>query len=716
MNFANITLFITKFEFHEEGCFQLSFPLKQVTEVADKSTSPKFKSNKFTVCSQIIDGKAHFQYTLKDHHSGREVSKTISLDVDHDATFTHEFNRSKNDNFDGSITFEYQSVKISTTDLVKSVPDIGYLLSINAGYINLLVERPFDIKIQVLTYQQHSLSTLLLSNAHNYSLLQLKESDITHGIVLRIHDTVHNDDFINVIHGGESSVCYFAMQTGETLVFTIQLIQCKMDTEPSLFSMFHTSVMREAAMSLSPDGHKPSIHLTPRRKSVLLASPNNFNPGSMLSSSSSNTPANARESVLAGNLKQILHLIDSSHTLKPESILKNIHPIYSQNLKSPNRTSFHKKFSYSTLEASGGVYIFSTSKSEIIENEQAKIKKKTRRKEVQNLNIGLLPVPKTYLTNPYRVNANLIHMEFTDANHQLAPLQTGDASSQESNGSPHKQSHDSGYSAKVVYTGVLSESSREIFADSGIISCTLEGTLYSSNFLEQKDKIAAGTTSETMQCMTFKVYVSLIPEGSHEIESSHATDEEDDDVEEEETVDNLVEKNLKQMQDDQNAAADKENSKDVELMKMNGEIFNVVDEASASIEELPGSSMLAVPLEKQLISLPSNHPTPEKGSETPKFNIDEKFPKVSSLQLITSKSSQELQSVSECIQFGENMNLDEILEQNALKLPKKNANSKPNNAAAFAEVIKNELLEKTKLIEKLMDEVRERHNVSLVHA
>lgn len=141
-----------------------------------------------------------------------------------------------------------------------------------------------------------------------------------------------------------------------------------------------------------------------------------------------------------------------------------------------------------------GVYVLSSSKSDVLDGGPATgttaKKNRSKRKELHTVHLGILSGSLAHLRGSAAASLSL-RMHLLDVSF----------SSEE---------------VSVRYSGVLSESSRELFAESSLLSLTLEGQLYlpTSSVVALLKGTAAGVPAQAQaqgeSCMSCKVYMSLL--------------------------------------------------------------------------------------------------------------------------------------------------------------------------------------------------------------
>ncbi len=253
----------------------------------------------------------------------------------------------------------------------------------------------------------------------------------------------------------------------------------------------------------------------------------------------------------------------------------------------------------------------------------------------------------------------------------------------------------------LAFSGLLEETSRELFNETGLTSVVLEGKLFKHVLTPQpvSDSSASSAAASHRQtvtvgeetCMAVKVYLSLIP-------SSPA-------------IEQQLQSPAKAAAADKGASPQKlfggasgsvkisETDIDVidhEILDFHGhkggaervdeaQQFNVVTEESAQPNELPGSSVLSVPLQVE----PQQVTAPPAYGELPPAPAE-------------SESS-----------FGENLDPKQILRQKIAQSGDSARSHELVTNNSFAEIVRAELVEKQKLVERLMEDVRVRTEVSL---
>ena len=112
-----------------------------------------------------------------------------------------------------------------------------------------------------------------------------------------------------------------------------------------------------------------------------------------------------------------------------------------------------------------GAFVVCNSKSEMLTSEMGK---KTHKKQSLAINLGLLHISTSSLTGPVRIRAKLVDLVFS-----AATQSAGEGQGEDREGvAKHSQK------AVIAYIGLLEEVSRELFNDTGLTACTLEGKLF----------------------------------------------------------------------------------------------------------------------------------------------------------------------------------------------------------------------------------------------
>ena len=271
-------------------------------------------------------------------------------------------------------------------------------------------------------------------------------------------------------------------------------------------------------------------------------------------------------------------------------------------------------------------------------------------KKLQHVNNGIFSIPTSMSEDAIQLQCSLV-----DVNCEIIPLEdSSDGQIASSNGSVNRCS--------VYATGVLTEVYREITEDSGVIACVIEGEMTIKSELQQ----AKSASLDAESGLFLRVILSIAPSDYHAPKS-----EEDADGDPSAAAAEAHDENHEEEGD---AASRKEKEEQREKMKKKAD-GSIGKEKPNSRGEMPGQSILEDPgLHGQLIR-PADKTA---GFEYEQYDENDDF-------------------------FG-SPGFGNILSPKAM-LGRKRANGA---GTALAHMIKSELIEKQRLIERLMNEASAR--------
>ena len=339
---------------------------------------------------------------------------------------------------------------------------------------------------------------------------------------------------------GSPIVVPIAQTVGDPIVLTVQLVM----GNSMVTSMFHSSAMRDAEVVVDPTSNERKVSLSPRRTTswdMSAAAAGLIGTGKAIPSSKKTliyiedtvicpTPA-YNHSIIAG-VRQAALLNDQGEPLPASSaMIINEHEVLLTG-RVPAEGPM------------GGAYIVCNSKSELLENEK---RKKSHKRQLHGINLGLLRVAPEAVTKPLRIRASLVDLQFERVEEKVED--TSGASTD--NGDDAGAGVGDGSLAKVVkfkqkailaFQGMIEETSRELFNETGLMACTLEGKLFKPNQaggLNQASAIVAAAAAAVAavegdgapaaqvpdageSCVAVKLYCSLVPSTKIETEEEDA--------------------------------------------------------------------------------------------------------------------------------------------------------------------------------------------------
>jgi hypothetical protein len=335
---------------------------------------------------------------------------------------------------------------------------------------------------------------------------------------------------------------------------------------------------------------------------------------------------------------------------------------------------------------------------------------KKNKKHLHVINLGLVSVHVSSLQNPVKLRAELLdyllepHIPgLSSATSSPVKQQTPKNFSSDSNDNPEIVAPPPNANESVVpigtprsvvlarptlaFAGLLEETSRELFNETGFVAVVLEGKLFrQAHVLAQGATLSGSGTSPRASseesCMAVKVYLSLVPSSpvvEQALDNKHVKGDSLQTLSE-----SVSEKDIFAIDSEILDFGGYARNKGGRLEAVSEtEPFNVVTADSAMPDELVGSSVLSAPL------LAETQAPPQTGSS-----------QYGSLEKATSSA-----------QFGEQLDPKHILHLQQLELEDQQRSRMIASNNAFAEIVRGELVEKQKLVERLMQEVKVRTEV-----
>lgn len=588
MNQIQILLDIDEVYFDQSGSYQLTFQHQYCTEViSELKTAPKFEKNHFEIVTCTEGPEAFFLHVLvEDHQNGKaQIKAKTALQISPSSNFQQK-EIVFTDSLTGFILIKYKTVNATSGRIIRSLHEKDYVLNVTVGFLNSLLENPFKLRATVLSQSLYHLSSLQLSNTHFHSVTKISRRFGQEGLVVRIQQLEVEQSFVFVTNVTSSapSIVYITLASGDVLTVTLKF--CDIDHN-HLVGMVHSSVMREGTISTVPNENKPRLTLSPRRKSTIT------------------TPRSSmRNSKIPGTMKQILYLEDenlSEHTSFDEitSRLGAKLSVGHLNLTSAAHPSPGPP-SLQNIDQADGTFMFSTSRSDVLEEETGHKAKHMKRRDLQNIVLGLVKMKRSYLTNPLRLRATLSDVIFIEQTDEV----TGKLSQKPV--------------AEVRFCGHLEETSREIFNESGLVTCALEGRLHIKDSKLDDNTIQDHIYDNiTEKIMVFKLILSIVNYDAEETDladtTSSPTREESPRDLASSSIDSILAKAVSEHQE-----------KVQKLQEQQEEKYNVINEENKQPDELVGESEMNIPMIKQkLTPIPSAPPSKTASKESLQMNKSE---------------------------------------------------------------------------------------------
>jgi len=724
---------VVKAEFADSKQYKLKFQHSETTDLCKESTNlPVFQTKHFQ--SSIKESKSsevpNFSVTVISVSDGKEtrvdeVPVHLPSNFARDAVpFVVTFSKSNGSSLDGEVHIKYKFVKASLIQSLKS--DQIYCVSIQAAHLNTLVETPFELKLTPKFLNSDEVyETVAINNKKPSEFINLSEcmERVTEGVELIITDTVTGNMYRVNVTPQSPMVVTIPMKFGDPLVLTLQCVSHHEVKAKRVTGTVHTSFMREASISQTPGSTARKISLSPRRTTSFdqsaaavgllgtgQAIPSTKKTLLFLEDSTLSAKSTPNGAIIGGI--QSAEQVNSLGEVISSRPVENHHEAYLAEL---SEQFLGKEGRGRYVGPSAGAYIVCNSKSEMLTSD---LGKKTHKKQVLTINLGLMQIAQSGLTGPVRIRAKVVDIVFNtiaDAEEPAAHAGPDDPDNPESTsgmapssgsgkgpapaGEEKKTRHQQ--RALIAYIGMLEESSRELFNETGLIACTLEGKLFKPTAIQQSSS-AVSAAASTMEgvgnegeeaCIAVKLYVSLVPSKSDAVVSEHVSDSESDQesgqVSDGEHTDSATDlKKLRKQQKNLNKQGsvldydriDQEISQSFPTDKE----FNVVTKETALPDELVGSSVLSLP-----------------GSRTSVVDLLAKVPR---LDLWGDQDAKAKRPVGA---FGEGLDGVQVVRAGAKKRQQAEQET-ANTGAAFAKLVSAELEKKQQLIETLLEDVKVR--------
>jgi hypothetical protein len=744
-----VTLDVGDFNTDEDGAYQLHFQSQYATEIAEVDSKPKFSKSHFEILTPAeMDGTIFLHIIAHRHENETVAQQKVSIQLNPSLNTISKV-VSMAGKITGTLTIKYKTSPAIVSQIVRSSDDADYLLHVTVGYLNCLLETPFNLLLSVSSPKSmdQPLTSFHLSNTQYYAVSKVTHNFGQERIQVKIKETGEEETHsfsTSLTPTGADSIIYITLSAGDILTVILKYSQVD---HSQMYGMIHSSVMREGSI-ISGEDRSTRLSLTPRRKSTMISPRDSM----------------TRTSKIPGTSKQVLFLEDESDSSRVAASTEDI-------LKKAGLKTTSAVEALDTAYAEGA-FVFSTSRSEILEVEDSTHRRKTKhlkRREMQNIALGILKVKKNFLSNPLKLKASLLNVTFpADEN------------------TPDQRQP----SPELKFSGEVSEVSREIFAESGLITCALEGKLHIPDSRLVGDQLIEVGGSFSEKIMVFKVIVSIITYDHEDFSRAHIahaprTDSLFDDGHHDSHSDVSEIKHeiipAKEVElpalTEETEETELQNETELNLPLMKQKLTPVPSEkgegskkssqqnSRAALEEVPGDATETEKLKsnksshKSLLSNKSKDPLKEEEKEELKEE-EEKQPLVetgressrkslhsdsskksvksnqpptadekddelelptteNSLKLISEedllravRSKGELQGISEAFKFGDNLTVEDIINRRFPHRPNtQEFEQNKKNISVFAEILKEELLEKQKLIDELIKENKQKYQV-----
>jgi hypothetical protein len=393
-----------------------------------------------------------------------------------------------------------------------------YCVCIQAAHLNTLVETPFHLTVTASCINEITPlgNAVQLNNKANNTFINVSEHLEKlgeHGIQLNVTDIDTEKHFRFTVEPMAPLVVSIPMKVGDPLVLTIQCIHPQNPLKKTVSGVVHTSFMREASIVQTPGTTARKISLSPRRTTSFdqsaaavgllgtgQAIPSTKKTLLFLEDSQLNMKATPNASIIGG-IQSAQEVTADGTVVNPRPI-QNFHESFLTDISMRVRGEEDKD---RHVGPHSGAYVVCNSKSEMLVSE---LGKKTHKKQSLLINLGTLQISQSTLSGPVRIRAKLVDLNFSHAGSGLDAL--GNVSSA---GVQHEQK------AVIAYIGLLEEVSRELFNETGLTACTLEGKLFKPTSLHGTASTAAAAleggghhdVEGEESCVAVKLYVSLVP-------------------------------------------------------------------------------------------------------------------------------------------------------------------------------------------------------------
>jgi hypothetical protein len=392
-----------------------------------------------------------------------------------------------------------------------------YCVCIQGAHLNTLVETPFHLTVTASCLNEVTPigDAVQLNNKTNNVFINVSEHAEKlgeHGVQLNVTDNDTGKRFRFSVEPMAPLVVSIPMKIGDPLVLTIQCIHPQNPHKKTVSGVVHTSFMREASIVQTPGTTARKISLSPRRTTSFdqsaaavgllgtgQAIPSTKKTLLFLEDSQLNMKATPNSSIIGGI--QCAQEVTADGTVLNPRPIQNFHESFLTDISARVRGEGDKE---RHVGPHSGAYVVCNSKSEMLVSE---LGKKTHKKQSLLINLGTLQIAQSTLSGPVRIRAKLVDLNFSHSGSGLDAL--GNVSSTDVQ---HEQK------AVIAYIGLLEEVSRELFNETGLTACTLEGKLFKPTSLHGSASTAATALEGTHHdaegeesCVAVKLYVSLVP-------------------------------------------------------------------------------------------------------------------------------------------------------------------------------------------------------------
>jgi hypothetical protein len=553
MNQVQVSLSLEEVYFDVPGKYQVTFQHQYSTEIAEIKNT-KFENKQFDIITSTeADDTIILHALIEDYQSGKPVIKAKTAVQIHQTSYVVEKEIVFTEGITGFLLVKLSTLSATSGQIIRTLHDKDYVLNVVVGYLNSLVETVYTLRVTVLTESLQHLGSFQLNNNFYHSVSKIAKKYGSDGLRIRIEELRDTADagsakealpsllYTVSLSNGSPSVIYITLASGDILTVSLKLSDVE---HHHLVGIIHSSVMREGSINADPQHlSTPRMSLTPRRKSTMIGNTGiNISPRASFLRSGTKLP---------GSLKQILFLEDESISKKPTSVEEILHKLGKKLEEEGNEDNT------SVSKENNNTFILSTSKTDVMEELEGddhsegrgsargspgghhshRSTKHMKRKDMQNIVLGVFKLDRSFFTNPLKLRATLIDVTFEEKKEKEKESDGDD--DEENQLKPHPI---------VKFSGYLGEVSREVFAESGLTTCALEGKLNIPNSkLSGVNIVPISELAEgyTERIMVFKVILSLISfEGFDEpivpipaVEVSKIEEgKEEDEVEEKEEV------------------------------------------------------------------------------------------------------------------------------------------------------------------------------------
>lgn len=520
-------------KFSQSARYKLIFQDKYETEISEASDAPIFQTSQFRITnSYSVGGESSIKLSVILLNNGEDnvvSTEYAALPIIRSETdYDFSFSKIKGHQVEGSISVSYKFSKVTLLETLRN-EDI-FCLSVNGAHLNTLYANPFELKLVAKVSNTEAESAqIVVGNMkisdHSPSTYVIIDSQyINLAIELAICDSSNNFHSV-LVQPNRSIVVPIPMSVGEPIVLTIQLIV----GSNNVTGVFHSSSMRDGSISTTIGSSvNRKVSLSPRRTS-------NFDSGAAAAAGMINTgklvPSSKKTLLFVEYGNSAVGGATASKEFILEGITPAIHvddagwPMSDQIIRSNTASAVSSRSSVSTSTI--GVYIECHSRSETLDIETTK--KKTHKKQLQATNLGLLKLPISSVEGPFKLKVTIIDLRFDleEADSSMTTAIAKSLSSGSSLLSTYRQR------CNITFVGTLIETSREMFNDTGLIACTLEGNLLkpsstaaavalndvspTSDVLQQHHATVLSSSSEET-CMAVRLYLSLVQQAKKKTE------------------------------------------------------------------------------------------------------------------------------------------------------------------------------------------------------